>query len=99
MMPDVRELNQEFGFGRSLVLIRGEKHPEYDSAFVYNSIDLSGDGPIYAWDRDAETRRRLVEAYSDRPVWTIDGPSITGDHFRVSSGPIKAAELLGEQAN
>jgi hypothetical protein len=99
MTPDVRELSSEFGFGRSLILVRGEKHPEYDSAFVYNSPDLSGEGPIFAWDRDPDTRRKLLETFSDRTVWVIDGPSVTGSGFRVTAGPTTAAALLGTQQN
>ncbi|HEX6125588.1 MAG TPA: glycosyltransferase family 39 protein [Pyrinomonadaceae bacterium] len=99
MTPDVRKLNDEFGFGRSLVLVRGEKHPEYDSAFVYNSPDLSGDGPVFAWDRDPETRKKLLDTFSDRMVWIIDGPSITGSGYHVTAGPTTAAVLLGTQQN
>ena len=94
MMPDVRELAAEFNFGRSLVLIQGTKHPDYDSAFVYNSTDLRGDGPVYAWDRDAETRRKLLKVYSDRPVWVVRGPSITGGSYEVAEGPL-APDLPG----
>jgi hypothetical protein len=93
MMPDVRELSAQFGFGRSLVLIRGAKNPDYDSAFVYNSDDLDGDGPVYAWDRDAETRRKLLTVYSDRPVWIVDGPSVTDEGYKVAQGPLTPGSM------
>lgn len=99
MTPDVRELSSEFSFGRSLVLVRGEKHPEYDSAFVYNSPDLSGEGPVFAWDRDPDTRKKLLDTFSDRTVWIIDGPSVTGSGYRVTAGPTTASALLGTQQN
>lgn len=91
MMPDVRELATDFNFGRSLVLIQGTKHPDYDSAFVYNTADLNGDGPVYAWDRDTETRQKLLTVYSDRPVWIVKGPSITGGAYEVTEGPLTPA--------
>jgi len=97
MMPDVRELASEFNFGRSLVLIQGNKHPDYDSAFVYNSDDLMGDGPVYAWDRDAETREKLLKAYADRPVWIVKGPSMNGGSYGVAAGPLRPALVSGTE--
>jgi hypothetical protein len=98
MRPDIRHLASRFDFGTSLILIRGNKHPEYDSAMIYNPLDFQAKAPIYAWDRDAETRRRLLEFYADRPVWIINSPSITGRGFEVAAGPLSAAELLKETA-
>jgi hypothetical protein len=77
------------------VLIRGNQHPEYDSAFVYNSTDLNGDGPVYAWDRNEETRQKLLKAYADRPVWIVEAPSITGGNYRVAAGPLTADRVSG----
>lgn len=97
MRPDVRYLAAKHDFGRSLVLVQGNQHPEYDSAFVYNPLDLRADEPVYAWDRDAATREKLLAAYADRPIWIIKSPSLTGRGFEVSAGPLSARELL--QAN
>jgi hypothetical protein len=90
MRPDIRELAAQYDFGASLVLIRGVEHPDYSSAAVYNPVDLRALQPIYAWDRTPEVRARLLEAYRERPVWVVDGPSITGGRFRVAAGPIPA---------
>ena len=97
MMPDVRELASEFNFGRSLVLIQGNKHPDYDSAFVYNSNDLDGDGPVFAWDHDSETRKKLLSVYADRPVWIVKAPSITGSAYGVTAGPLMPGHLPGSE--
>jgi hypothetical protein len=89
MRPDIRELAAEHGFGKSLVLIRGDAD-DYPSAWFYNPVDLRADGdvPIYAWDRNQDVRTQVLEAYPDRPVWIINGPSITGGAYEIVSGPI-----------
>jgi hypothetical protein len=94
MRPDVRSLARELRFGRSLVLVQGNRHPDYASAAIYNPLDLSADVPIYAWDRSPEVRRQVLEQYRDRPVWVLEGPTRTGAGFRVKAGPLAAAELL-----
>ncbi len=94
MRPDVRAMARELGFDRDLVLVRGERHPDYGSAAVYNPVDLEADVPIYAWDRDARTRRALLEHYADRDVWILAGPTLTGAGFELVEGPVSAAELL-----
>lgn len=94
MRPDIRYLAREHGFGKSLVLIRGERHPDYASAAIYNPLDLNAAAPIYAWDRNPDVRARVLNAYADRPVWIIEGPSITSRGFRVVGGPILARELI-----
>jgi len=94
MRPDIRELANEYNFGRSLVLISGEEHPDYASAFVYNPIDMQAAAPIYAWDRNPEVRRKVLEAYNDRPVWIVAGPTITQAGYQVLEGPLSASDLL-----
>jgi hypothetical protein len=96
MRPDVRTLAAQTPFGKSLVLIRGARHPDYASAAIYNPLDLRADVPIYAWDRDAATRAQVLAAYSDRKVWIVDGPTVTGAGFRIVRGPLLATELLQE---
>lgn len=88
MRPDVRQLAARHNFGRSLVLIRGEAHPDYASAAVYNPLDWNASGPIYAWDRSAEVRRLLLHTYPDRPVWILEGPTLTGRGYRIQAGPL-----------
>ncbi len=94
MRPDIRYMAETYDFGRSLVLIRGEGHPDYVSAAVYNPLDLQADAPIYVWDRSPEVRRQTLAAYADRPVWLIDGPSVTGGKFKITAGPLSAGELM-----
>jgi hypothetical protein len=94
MRPDVRQLARQHEFGRSLVLVRGARHPDYASAAVYNPIDLHADAPIYAWDASPEIRAALLRAYPDRPVWILDGPSLTGGAYSVVAGPLAPEAAL-----
>jgi hypothetical protein len=97
MRPDVRHLAKEYGFGKSLILIRGNSHPDYASAWAYNPLNVNADAPVYAWDRDPNIRARILEAYPDRPVWIVNGPSITRGGFKVIQGPLSAGELLAKE--
>jgi hypothetical protein len=94
MHPVVRELDRQLDFGRSLVLVRGRRHPDFASVAAYGQLDWDADAPIYAWDRGADERRAVLERYRDRPVWILEGPSVTGADFRVVAGPLDAQELL-----
>jgi hypothetical protein len=94
MRPDVLTLARQRNFGRALVLVQGDRHPDYASAATYNPLDLTADAPIYAWDRSPEVRRQVLQAYHDRPVWILEGPTRTGGGFRVKVGPLAAGELL-----
>lgn len=93
MRPDVRDLAEARGFGRSLVLIRGDRHPDYASAAARLPVDLASAAPVYAWDRSPSVRRRLLEAFPDRPVWIVEGPTVTGDGYRIAAGPLSAEEV------
>ena len=97
MRPDIRQLASRYGFGASLVLVRGERHPDYVSAFIYNPLDLRARQPIYAWDRNAETRKQLLNAYPDRTVWLVNGPSITKRGFEVVAGPLGPSKWRSRQ--
>jgi hypothetical protein len=94
MSPDVRILAREHDFGRSLVLVRGDRHPDYASASIYNPLDLQADAPVYVWDRNPEVRAQVLEVYADRPVWILEGPSITQAGYQIVRGPLSAGELL-----
>ena len=87
MRPDVRNIAQEHNFENSLVLIGGDEHPDYASAFVYNPVDFNNDAPIYAWDRTPEVRTELINAFPDRQVWFIDSPSTTQSGYFITDGP------------
>jgi hypothetical protein len=97
MRPDIRRLAEEHHFGKSLVLIQGRRFPDYASAAIYNPIDLHADAPVYAWDKMPEIRTQVLNAYADRPVWIIAGPSITKGGFKVLEGPLPARELLARE--
>jgi hypothetical protein len=90
MRPDVRILAQSHHFGRSLILVRGEGFPDYASAAIYNPIDLKADAPVYAWDRNPAVRAEVLRIYADRPVWIVDGPTLTHAGYRIAAGPLKA---------
>ena len=93
MRPDVVRLAEQHKFGRSLVLIRGSEFPDYASAAIYNPLDLHSNNPIYVWDRNASVRDQVVSVYRDRPVWIIEGPSITKAGFRIVAGPLQPRSL------
>jgi 4-amino-4-deoxy-L-arabinose transferase-like glycosyltransferase len=94
MQPGVERLAQAYDFGSSLVLVRGNRHPDYASAATYNPLDLRAPQPIYAWDRDSLTRAAVVRAYPDRPVWIVAGPTVTSRGFQVIAGPLTAQQAL-----
>jgi hypothetical protein len=93
MRPDIPALAGNYHFKRSLVLVRGEQFPDYASAAIYNPLDLRADQPVYAWDRSPAVRAQVLREYLDRPVWIVEGPSITGAGYRVSAGPLNPRAL------
>jgi hypothetical protein len=88
MRPDIREIARTRSLGRSLVFIRGARHPDYASAAIYNPLDLRAEVPLYVWDASERAREQALAAYADRPVWIIDGPTRTKNGFRVAAGPL-----------
>lgn len=94
MRPDIRKLALEHDFSNGLVLINGGRFDDYMSAAVYNAADIVSGTTIYAWDRDPETRKKLLHVFSDRRIWLVDGPTVTGGGFRVLTGPLSPDELL-----
>lgn len=96
MQAGIEALDREYGFGRSLVLVRGDARSDYQAAWIYNPLDPHAGGPIYAWDRGAAVRAALAAAYPDRPVWVIDGPSLTGKGFAVRAGPLPPSTALAK---
>ena len=92
MRPDVRELAVREGFGSSLVLVRGRRHPDFASAAAYNPVDLGEAVPVYAWwDGGADQRRALEAAFPGRRVFVIEGPSVTGSGYRIAERPSSTA--------
>lgn len=92
MRPDIRTMAREQPFGADLVLIRGERQPDYHGAAVFNPVDLRAPVPVYAWDRGPAVDSALLAAYPDRRVWILDGPTRSGDGYRVVAGPLAPAE-------
>ena len=87
MRPEIGRLAQEYDFRESLVLVRGDRFPDYMAAALYNPIDLGSASTLYVWDRGPALRSRLLEAYPQRRVWVVNGPTITGRGFRVVQRP------------
>jgi hypothetical protein len=92
MRPDVRTLSTATPFGRSIIFVRGNRAPDYASAAIYNPIDLTADAPIFVWDRDPGVRKQVLSVYSGRPVWFLDGPTVTGRGFEIAGGPMRGEE-------
>jgi hypothetical protein len=90
MRADVRDLARDDRLTNALVLVRGRRHPDYASAAIYNPIDLHSRAPVFAWDASEEIRERVLEAYASRPVWIVDGPSLTRQGYRLVAGPLSA---------
>lgn len=96
MRPDIQQLARQHNFGRSLILIRGDEHPDYQSAWVYNPVNFEGDLPIYAHDTGPDIRTELFRSYWDRKVWIVEGPSIAHGEYRIDQGPLDASQLLAD---
>ena len=84
MRPWVRSIAADPGMRDALVLVGGRRHPHFASAAAFNPIDLEGDGPVFAWDRDPSTRDSLLAAYPDRTVWVLDPGAGADDGPRLS---------------
>ena len=97
MQPGILRLAQENDFGRSLVIVRGAEFPDCASAWIYNPVDFDGEAPLYACDKSPEIRARLLNAFADRPVWFVDGPTLTGGGYRIAVRPNE--KLTGEKLN
>ena len=96
MQPGIEQLAKDYRFGRSLVLIEGAEHPDFQSAWISNPVNFDGDTTLYAWDKNENVRTQLLNAYSDRDIWIVDGPSITGDGYKMRP-PLKPEQLVQTQ--
>lgn len=96
MRPDILRLADEHRFGRSLVLIRGRNFPDYSSAAAYNPLDMIGGETIYALDENENIHAELLRKYSDRPIWIVEGPSVTQRGYKIIAGPVSAAKLTAK---
>lgn len=96
MHPGIEHLAKDRDFGKSLVIVRGSEHPDYQSAWVYNSVNFDGNAPIYAFDKSPEIYRKLLLAYGDRPIWIVNGPTLANENYLIVRGPVDASVLLQE---
>lgn len=97
--PGIASLAEEHNFGKSLVLIRGNESPDYQAAWTQNPLNFEGESPIFAHDKEKQISEKLVAAYEDRMIWIVEGPSLTGEGFRVVSGPLRSDEYLANNGN
>ena len=94
MRPDLRALHRERHFAHGLVLVAGRELPDYASAAALNPLDLRAAQPIFARRRDAATDSAVILAFADRPVWLVDGPSVTRGSYVVRAGPLSSHDAL-----
>jgi hypothetical protein len=94
--PGIQQLAIEENFGRSLVIVRGAEHPDYQSAWINNPVNFDGDVPIYALDKNPHIYDQLLNNYADRPIWIVNGPTLTSGNYSLVRGPVDARELLNE---
>jgi len=98
MQPGIADLAKRENFGKALVLVRGDEHPDYQSAWIFNDPNFNGNGPLYARDKSVEIREQLLHAYPDRPVFLVDGPTLTGGEYVLRAGPVTSQSLLEEES-
>jgi len=97
MQPGITQLAKQNDFSNGLILVKGNRFPDYMSVASYNLTTPEPKHPIYAWDKDLSTRKKLLQAYPNRVVWLVHGPSITGSSYKLVSGPVSGKELLNQK--
>lgn len=88
---DFRALARSPSARGALVLVEVSDASEYGLAFLENDPRWGPDSPVFAWARNAETERRLREAWPDRPVLRARGRSVTGGRIAVERAPAPPA--------
>jgi hypothetical protein len=84
----IERLARDNDFGRGVVLVRAARRMDYASALIYGALDTAQALPIYVWDRNPEVREAVLRNFGNRPIWFVDGPSVTGNEYRVLAGPL-----------
>jgi hypothetical protein len=93
MTPDARSLvSSGIITGRSLVLVRGSRFPDYASAAAYNPLDYRENVPLFAFESDPAISIRLLDAYPDRSLWVYQDRS-SGAHTGRLIGPLSPDEF------
>jgi hypothetical protein len=96
MEPGIARLARANKMDGALVLVRGQRHPDYHGAAIFNPLDLRGDRTVFAWDRNRAVRAEAVSAYPQRQVWIVDGPSITRRGYEVRAGPLPPGSIAAD---
>lgn len=94
MRPEIRDIAADPTYHDGVLLLRGRAHPDLGSAEVYDDLHFRSRSAIVAWDRNATVRAQLAQAFARRRFWIIDGPSLTGDGYRVIAGPYDASAIV-----
>ncbi len=96
MEPGMARLANANKMDGALVLVRGPRHPDYHGAAIFNPLDLRGERTVFAWDRNRAVRAEAVSAYPRRPVWIVDGPTVTRAGYEVRAGPLPPGSLAAD---
>jgi hypothetical protein len=82
MRPDIREMERRGELKDKLVVIKGDEHPDYASAWIYNPLQMEKGETIYARHVDDDTYDRLKQSFPDREIVWMLGPSLSGKGFQ-----------------
>lgn len=85
--PGARELVASGQHEGDIFLISGKNQPDYAGTLLYNPLDLRSRAPLFAFDSVPGVVAKLREAYPDRRILRLEGPSITGAGYRLV-GPL-----------
>jgi hypothetical protein len=89
--PVVREAVADDLWPAGVYLVVGANQPDYAAAMVYSAPDLASAERVFAFDSLPDSAERLREAYPDRKLFWVEGPSITGDAYRVYASDPEAS--------
>lgn len=92
MEPGMRTLVEGDRLDGGLVLVRGNRFPDYMSAAIYNRVGFPDRWPVIAYAASDQTVRDVVRAFPARPVWVVDGPTRSGHGFVLRGGPYPPGE-------
>jgi 4-amino-4-deoxy-L-arabinose transferase-like glycosyltransferase len=92
MSPEIEQLTSGQGFEHGIILIQGDSHPDYASAWINNPLDPTSASTVYALDLSAPIRVRILDSFPGRPVWIVAGPSVTQAGYQIVEGPISPEE-------
>ena len=92
--PDFRALIQQTAFGQDLVFVRGRPMPDFVSVSQFNPprFDRDAPGPLFVMDLGPQKNAAMVQHYSNRRVWLVEGPS-GKQGTRIVAGPLAPGTL------